>query len=169
MNASVGKVYGYEFEMYREILSGHTKLIKKWNGKEEDIRFFENLQMNTCINCVKLLHHPLKKLTSEQKIDKLLGDYFTQDFMNEIEDIESYASVDAIVTKELLNIVFTKEFDDYCNKYLFIKKFFSEISSLTPNLDVIKEMINNKLNPCHFGVGICAKKGIDVMGVLGEN
>lgn len=160
MNASVGKVYGYEFEMFREILHGHSELIRQWNGKREDLLFFENLQVNTAINCIKLLNHPALGYTAEQKIDKLLGQYFTPRFMNEVEDTDSFLTIDSEITRELL---YTTLRDDFIpdSKYYFIKKFFDMMSNKNDiSLEIVKDMIYNSLNPCHFGLSLCRKMGI---------
>lgn len=160
MNASVGKVYGYEFEMFREILRGHSNLIRQWGGNIEDLLFFENLQVNTAINCIKLLNHPTLGYTTEQKIDKLLGQYFTPEFMNEVEDTDSFLAIDSEVTKELL---YTTLKDGIIpdSKYYFIKNFFDMISNKNDiSLEIVKDMIYNSLNPCHFGLSLCRKMGI---------
>lgn len=159
MNTSVGKAYGYESKMFREILSGHTALIEKWNCPKEDRIYFEQLEISTVINCTQLLNHPKLNYSGNEKIRVMLTDYFCEDFFKEVKDINCFERIDALVTKEIMGTVIKKQLSE-SDEYYFFDRFINLIAKQDKTESEINEIIyalNNKLNPCHFGKSIAQK------------
>lgn len=162
MNASVGKVYGYEFDMFSEMMRGHVNLLKKWHISLEDILYFENIQIGTCINCLQILENPKFSYTADEKINIMIKEYFNDRFYEDVRDINCFERVDSEVTKRIITYIIKGELckDDI---YYFFVPFFNAINNQTKSDDdwiAIDNAINNPLNPYHYGISICKKLGI---------
>ncbi|MDD6827750.1 MAG: glycosyltransferase [Oscillospiraceae bacterium] len=161
-NASIGKAYGYEFSMFREMFGGHIELVKKWGGDVEDLIYFENILVSTCLNCLQVIENPKFNYSANEKIRIMLEDYFTPDFFNDVKYIDCFEEVDARITKQLIKYSLKNELleDD---DYYFFKEMIDSLNAnpkTEKDFDNIEKAINHPLNPCNFGVSICRKKGL---------
>ena len=71
MNASIGKWYGYEHEMYHEMYSRSRDLLHKWGRPEEELLYWDNWRLKNFFAELDLLTRDSGKLSADEGRDYL--------------------------------------------------------------------------------------------------
>lgn len=130
MNASVGKYYGYEHEMFNDFYLEYIKLYTSWNRLDNEVKeFFGKLRMKYISFEISTLKYSCCRLNIDEKIQKIFGNmvdnvvYQCAKELDCIEELEArvLSGIKALLIKDNLkpesNMYFVYELLDALLRY----------------------------------------------------
>lgn len=160
MNASIGKYYGYEHEMFNEIYSAYKALFLKWNIFDASINdFLTELRLSFLTAEIRTYLSPQCKLTVDEKLKRIIDGisddivYINSQASGRIEELESR-------TLSGLRELFLKDIPDISDKYYFMFEMLESLLRYEKDKDdiiKIENAVNHPLNPKKIGLSFYTK------------
>lgn len=154
MNASIGKYYGYEHELYNEYYLSYKNLFEKWDMfHEKQQSFLVADRLNTLTLEIRTYSSEHCRLTTEEKLQRILESasdelvYECAKSENRIEELESRVLSGL---RELL----LKELPDESSDFYFVYELLNALlryEKEEEDMRKIKEAVYHKNNPRHIG------------------
>ena len=155
MNASIGKYYGYEHEMYNDFYSYEMDLLKTCN--KDSVHNIDRMRkarkVNFSVEIRKILN---SNLDTDDKLSRVMESSIDDLVFGVIEDFEE---LDARILHEL-EWFFYKNPVEENSKYYFLYRMLESILRYEKDeedIKFIREGIYNELNPFNIGKAICEK------------
>lgn len=150
-NASVGKYYGYEHEMYNEFYSKSILLLKECNKLTfSNIQFMKKMRMNYYSYEIGMILN--SALREEEKFKKIFGE-FIDSVTYEVAAGEDEEQLEARIFRKLRDYYLSK-IPDETDEYLFAYKMLESLLRYEKDEEDyanINEGVNNIKNPHRIG------------------
>jgi len=169
MNASVGKYYGYEHEMYNDLYMEYARLFRSWNTWNDDIEDVLSASRLTYLTgeCRSFFAQNCS-LSTEEKLRGIFGAvddlvYNCAVKTNRLEELESRIL-------SVCNEFFSRETIDSSSAYYFVYELLESLlryEKTNEDMQKIKSGVYHKNNPFHLGKCFYEKliKGTDIQEV----
>lgn len=154
MNASVGKYYGYEHEMFNKIYTSNKELLKKWGIDKKDENFYYSKKrvryMTTEIRALMAINC---KLSLEEKIEKIFNEYIDEISYNAACNINAVEEYEARILSGIRTLIGTQQISKYSN-YRFVYDLLCSLLRYEKNEQDyinIKNAVDNPYNKYRIG------------------
>lgn len=160
MNASVGKYYGYEHDMFNEIYLGYMKLFASWSQLDDEAKSFLGKRRLTHVTReISALNYGNCELKIEEKIKKI--------FEHMIDDVVYQCAVDLNCTEELearilsgIRVLLAREELSTESEMYFVYEMLESLLRYEKEEDdfiKIKRAVFHPLNIHHIGISFYQK------------
>ena len=154
LNASSGKYYGYEHNMFNEYYFGYIELFKKWGTLDKDHKD-ALMTMRMRHLTVELQSYISEKcpITTDEKLRKImtdLSDGVVYNAAKELDRLEEYESRVLSGLREL----FIREIPDENSEYYFFYEMLDRLLAYEKDeedMKIIEKAIYHPLNPDNIG------------------
>lgn len=154
MNASVGKYYEYEHEMFNEIYWKFINLFESWKLNSETYeKFFANKRMKELSFVINKLRHSQCKMNTNEKV-KTIFTVYMDDTMQKVADIlDAQEEVESRILSGLRTLLVGEQLSEKDEMYFAYEMLDSLLRYEKDESDMrkIENAINHPLNP--YGIG----------------
>lgn len=154
LNASKGKYYGYEHNMFNSFYSEYQQLFIKWNKWErKELECLSSKRLRNLTFELKSYSNAMCPLEIDKKLEKILTDLSDNVVYNcamETDRIEEYESRVLSGFRE----IFIKEIPSENCKYYFFYELLDRLlayEKTDEDMKIIKQAVYNQLNPHNIG------------------
>lgn len=154
MNASYGKYYGYEHEMFNDIYLGYINLFKGWNRLDDETkRFFGKGRLRNLTYEIRSFHYSNCRLNTEQKIQILFSTIVDEVVFQCAKELECVDELEARVLSGLREILLREKLYPESAVYFVYEMLDSLLRYEKDEIDFqkIEQAIEHPLNVYHIG------------------
>lgn len=154
MNASAGKYYGYEHDMFNEIYIGSKRLFKQWNLPPEEYKeYLNNRRLGELTYEIRLLKLKSCKLSLEEKINHIFTDYMDETIIQCAAELNKQEELESRVLSGVRELLLQEDLEKNSKMYFVYELLDSLLCYEKDDGDYrkIRDAVNHPLNPAHIG------------------
>ncbi len=166
MNASVGKYYGYEHNMFNEFYLGYRKLFEDWGIFDDSTAdYLASARLNNLTNEIRSFLSPSCPLDTDEKISRIISDSSDRIIYENAVETGRQEEWESRILSGLREL-FVKEVPSQESGFLF---FYNMLESLLryekteEDRLTILSAVNNPNNPLGIGRGFYNKLSWDII------
>lgn len=160
MNASIGKFYGYEHEMYNMFYTDNMELYKGWNAWNQDTMvYITRKRLQGLSSEIARLNSSNCKLDLEQKLQKVMQDSADELIQECITSLNAQEEFECRVLSGIKNIIINEKPDE-SYKYYFLYELLESIlryEKTEEDYQKIENAIYHPLNKAQIGLTLYKK------------
>lgn len=154
MNASVGKYYTYEHDMFNEIYNGYMSLFDSWELDKNDYEvFFSKRRMSQFTGVIRRLMHPKCEFTTDEKIELIFTKYIDETIKRCVAILSAEEELESRVLSGVREILLKESLENSDKMYFVYDLLESLLRYEKTDEDFIKleKAISHPLNPSCIG------------------
>lgn len=162
MNTSIGKYYGYEHKMFQAIMNEHKARLEEWNMfTEYNKNYLYKRTLREVSYCISLLKGTQCKLSTEEKIEKIMMESFGDAMYSIASEIDALEELESRVLSGIRNILLTESISEK-SEWFFVNQLLDILlryEKSKVDKQILQAAIDHPLNKNHLGWSFMKKLG----------